>query len=141
MPDHTRSTHYVENALNAPHLPVAGYLIYIGAATLADPGTGLVADALPWWLTTAWAAALTLGGLLIVAGVATAATRAESAGHGLHFAGLCLYTATAIAERDVGTGTVVVLLVLASVSALRLRQLSRSREAQQEAARLLRGDR
>lgn len=132
--------HARDRALDAPHLPIAGYLGYVGLATLIG-GTPTLDGVLPVWLTYAWSLAVLVGAVLVIAGVLGAWTRAESAGHGFHLFGIGLFTVVAVAEHQLDAGAVSAVLMLAAVSGLRMRLLTRAREAREEANRYLRGER
>lgn len=136
----TRRT-IAERLLNAPHLPVAAYLIWVGSMGLATPeATRVAAGEVPDWFVYGWTGALLLGGLLIIAGAAGGRSRAESAGHGFHLAGLAGFAACATVGSEFGSSTVVILFALGSVSGLRLRQLGKQREAQEVVGDLLDGE-
>lgn len=122
--------------LDAPHLPIATYLLLVGITTF--PGTGIVASTVPTWLACVWSTSLAVGAGLIFWGVAAARTRAESVGHALHLFGLTLLTASTLVEGADGDD-VTALAVLAAVSILRMRILTRARRAQRIAEEMLRG--
>lgn len=105
---------------------------------MVTPG-GALDRAVPPWLSLAWAAILITGTTLVVWGIMAARTRAESTGHMFHLVAFGLLAAVNVAVLD--GGDVVALLVLAAVSLLRMRGLARSRAAQREAGRVLRGER
>lgn len=130
--------HARRRLLDAPHLPVALYLAYIGGATAVTGPTRGMAD-LPGWLTHSWSAALVVGALLVVYGVGTGRTRVESVGHAAHLFGIGFYALVNAALLD--GSNVVSVLVLAAVAAVRMRVLTRARAAQREAGRMLGGQR
>lgn len=134
MPTPTRRA--IRRSLEAVHLPVSLYLGVIGVAALAGPG--VINGAVTAWLAYAWSVALIVGTLLIVSGVCSEKSRAESVGHMFHLFALSLLAAVNLTE--VGGSDVIALATLAGVSLLRMRQLRRSRLAQREAARLLNGE-
>lgn len=123
---------------DAIHAPIALFLAWVGARSLAGDTPSGVEVTLPLWLTTAWGAALIVGAVLVLVATATDRTRAESAGHGFLLFGILLYSLANVAAFG---HTLVSVLVLAAVSILRLRILSRSRAARREAGRLLTGQR
>lgn len=141
MPALTPRRTATERLLNAPHTPVAAYLVYVGGKALHDPDANRLAPhQVPDLTLYLWASLLALGGALIIAGVATGHTRAESAGHGMHLAGLAAYaSAAAVAGLSI-PNVVVTVLVLAAVSTLRLRQLSKLRRGRYIAQALVNGD-
>lgn len=117
----------------APWLPVAAYLGYVGADGFANRSR---LDAfLPDWLGTVWSAALLTGAALVILGTITARTRAESAGHGLHVAGIVLYAACYATSLNVNA--VAAILTLGGVAAIRLHVLSQARAARQVAGELI----
>ena len=126
-------SHWLRNAAQAPWLPVAAYLAYVGIRALADDSP--VARFLPAWLDVGWASALIAGTVLVVVGTVTLRPRAESAGHALHLAGIALYAACYATTLNLGA--VVAILTLGGVAAIRLHVLSRAREARAEAGDLL----
>ena len=125
---------WLRNAARAPWLPVAAYLAYVGIRALTDDSP--VARFLPAWLDAGWTAALIAGSVLVVAGTVTARTRAESAGHALHLAGIALYAACYATALHVDA--VAAILTLGGVAAIRLHVLSEARAAREEAADLIR---
>lgn len=125
--------------LVAPHLPVAGYLIYVGTYALTEPDTRIVVTHLPAWFANSWSLALLLGGLLILVGTLTDSPRTEAGGHACHLAGLAIYTAAVIAAGLFGTGFVFVLATLAGVSGIRLHMLNRSLQAREVAGQIAHG--
>lgn len=124
--------------LDAPHLPIAGYLAFIGAASLISGPTREMRASLPEWLNLAWSIALVVGAVLIVWGVASDRTRAESSGHMFHLFGVLMFAAVHVLSSG---SSIVAILALAAVSLLRMRVLARSREARREAGAILRGER
>ena len=133
----TRTRRAARRLADATHLPVALYLAFIGTRTLAGDPPSAMHEALPDWLTVAWALVLIAGAVLVVVGTASDRTHAESAGHGFHVAGVVIYTAVTAAWTG---STLIVIAVLAPVSLIRLRVLARSRSARREAGRLLYGE-
>lgn len=121
--------------LDASHLPVALYLGFVGAATiLASPGH--MGRAVPDWLAHTWSLTLIAGAALIVAGIATDRTRAESVGHAFHLFGLAFLGA--VTAFTVDASDVAALTVLGTVSVIRMRVLARSRAARREAGEVVR---
>ena len=118
---------------HAPWLPIAGYLAYVGIRALTDDSP--VARFLPSWLDAGWSTALIVGTVLVVVGTLAERNRIESAGHGLHLAGIVLYAACYVTALNVGA--VVAVLTLGAVAAIRLHVLSDARTAREEAADML----
>lgn len=135
MPTPTRRA--ARRLADATHLPAAVYLAWAGTRTLTGNPPSAMHEALPDWFTITWALVLLAGAALVVVGVATDHTRAESAGHGFHIAGIVIYTAVTAAWTG---SSLIVVAVLAAVSLIRLRVLARSRAARREAGRLLYGE-
>lgn len=133
----TRTRRAGRRLADATHVPVAAYLAFVAGRTLTGNPPSAMHEALPGWLTVAWALVLLAGTILVVVGVATDRTRAESAGHGFHIAGIVIYTAVTAAWTG---STLIVVAILAAVSLIRLRVLARSRAARREAGRLLYGE-
>ncbi len=128
----------LSRTLDAPHLPVALYLLYAGIHTLIEGPTPVVSR-LPAWLTYGWAVALIAGAILTTIGTLTDRNRTESAGHGFHLFGLGLYALTAVIAVGLSGGLVMVIVALGGVSASRLHILSRSRKAQDLASHIVGG--
>lgn len=124
---------WLNAATRAPWLPVAAYLGYVGVRALSEDSP--VARFLPAWLDAGWVAALIVGTVLVVAGTVTGRTRAESAGHALHLAGILLYAASYVTVLNVGA--VAAILTLGGVAAIRMHVLTQARAARTEAGELL----
>lgn len=132
MPTPTRRA--LRRAGHSPWLPIAVYLGYVGIDGIFDRPA--VEPFLPAWLTVAWTIALIAGAALVIVGTLSARPRAESAGHGLHLAGIVIYAACYATSLNVGA--VVAVLALGSVVGIRMHVLSGARAARQEAGHLLR---
>lgn len=132
MPTPTRRA--ARRASHSPWLPVAVYLGYVGIDGIFDRPA--VEPFLPAWLTIAWTLVLIAGAALVIGGTLAARPRAESAGHGLHLAGIAIFAACYATELHVGS--VIAILALGSVAGIRMHVLSGARAAGQEASNLLR---